>query len=652
MVLVFSTSFAQPMKWKKLADRILASYINTSPNPDVREFGAIETKDSIVLAGWGSVSLSTDGGKSWTRLSIPGMGSFIYDIAIYDNNTFVIGAEAGVLITSDQGQSWENLLTGNAKAVMFDGSPDKIISIGYSGVALLGVGGSRVITSFPENLSDLQIGADNALYLLSSDHNNYTKYIYRSIDRFTWTLISQFIPGDYDCYSFICDRDDANRFVIVNEDWAIRYDEFSEIFTSTDGAKTWNTSLQTLLGSLSYLTGNSTQGCNDYFVGSNPDGILRSNDKGVSWSSIGGPPTPIDSRTICALDDSIIFAIDTFGSIWVTDALRATVAGTLSTDSTFQKLSLQLCDSSLKCEIVFHSSKSCSASATIDSAVIIGADSLDYSFERALSSPAAISDTVRIRFTPSIVGATDAKLKVTYSNGVVRYVDLSTTVTPPAVLSFTNASNIDLYTGILGDDVTIPIQLKKSIDANCEFLIHYDTTYLEYKGTFDDLGVDHTTENKNGRVRIGCNPNINTSLYASFTFFPIDSNCTSVRIDSLSSLDALACVVIEDTVFTATICGPEGCGINTLSRFIRYGTTPEFTITPNPSRGTITLQSNIDIEGASIDIRNEVGAITYSTHSDINKANGLSLDVSSLPSGAYILLVKGHGAGVPLVIMK
>jgi len=649
-LLTASASNCQPMKWKKLADGLVSVYVNTHlPNP-TKEFGAIEAKDNIVIAGWASVVLSTDVGETWQPLIIPDMGSYVFDIDIYDNNTFVIGTDTGVFFTSDQGYSWKNLLRGNIKAVLFDGSPDKIVCIGLSGVALLDPNGSRTMIPFMSSLYDIQHGADNALYLLTT---NGSKRIYKSVDHgISWNLLSEFTPGDLDCYSFICDKDDANRFVVVNEEWGVRNDQYSELFTSSNAGLTWNTTLETLMGSYTYLIGNSTQGCHDYFVGSNPEGILRSSDKGVTWSSIGGPSTPVDSRTICALDDSTIFAIDTFGSVWVTDASRVRDAGPLSTDSTFQKVSLELCDSLLVGKVVFYSSNGCLPSATIDSVVIIGQDASDYSFERPFSLPVVILDTLGICFRPSKVGTTDAKLKVTYSNGVVRYVDLSTTVTPPATVSFSNVSNSDIYTDILGDDITIPIQFGRSIDIDYEFLIHYDTTYLVYKGTFDERGLDHTIEDINGRIRVALNPSIDTSLYASFSFFPIDSNCTAVTIDSLSSLISSACLVIDDKAFITTICGPEGCGINALSRFIRYGTTPEFSITPNPTRGTITLRSTIDIDGATIEIRNEVGGISYSSRSDIKKADGLSLDVSSLPSGSYIMLVKGHGAGVPLVIMK
>lgn len=485
--------------------------------------------------------LSTDMGTTWTELSVPGLG-LVYDIAIYDDYTYAIASPTGVYTSYDQGKTWRNVSSSYTPSVLFDRTGDKLVCIEGNNIVCYDkdVRYPSNLSLYNYNLIDLQLGGDSTLYAKAGD----TRYsiILKSDDHgHTWSIFSQSLPIDGDCYSFICDKTDPNRFVVINEDWVYRTNKFSEIFVSSNAGKSWTTSLQQPLGSYTYLIGNSTQGCNDYFVGTSIDGILRSSDKGISWKSIGGPATAVDSRTIFAVDDSTVYAIDTLGSIWVTDATRST--------------------------------------------------------------------------------------------------------------GFINESIVDIYNDTLGGDVVVPINFKSSVDINAEFVLHFDTADLVYKGTFDSYNIDHTISIDNGTARIRYNPSQDSILYARFLFFPTDSNCTKIRIDSLiAPTDYTSCA--SGRSLTATICGPEGCGINTLSRFIRYGTTPEFSITPNPTRGTIILQSNTDIDGATIEIRNEVGAISYSMRSDIRKADGLSLDVSSLPSGAYILLVKGHGAGVPLVIMK
>jgi hypothetical protein len=69
LVLGFSSSYAQPMKWKKVADGILTTTRNSFDSP--AEYGAIAAKGTTILAGWGNLHLSTDAGATWTELPLP-----------------------------------------------------------------------------------------------------------------------------------------------------------------------------------------------------------------------------------------------------------------------------------------------------------------------------------------------------------------------------------------------------------------------------------------------------------------------------------------------------------------------------------------------------------------------------------------------------
>lgn len=543
LVLVFSTSFAQPMKWKKLADGILDVCDDFGPP----EFSAIETKGNTILAAWSNVVLSTDGGTSWTTLSVPGLTTFIIDVAMYDENTFVLAGKDGLFFSYDRGNTWSHQKKGTfIYSVFFDNSPDDLIYLDENAsITVLHLGSEIAKTPFPVALTGLQRGADNAYYTMGGIPGG-SNFMFRSADHgMTWQQIALVNPSDADCFTFICDKNDPRRFVVVNEDWAYRTDEQSQIFLTTDAGISWATTLSKPLGNYTYLLGNSSQGCNDYFVGTVLDGVLRSSDKGVSWQSIGGPRSPVDSRSLFAVDDSTIYAIDDLGSIWMTDAGK--------------------------------------------------------------------------------------------QNGSRLAISTSTSVN----------------TDTIGGDIVIPISITHSDSTVGGCMLHFDERYLIYHGAFDPSGTDHTITTSSSTARIAYDPSVDSVMYAKFSFFPIDSNCTTVTIDSITpKISKSDCNNISTSFISVSVCVPDSCGYGELARFIRYGTIPEFSITPNPSRGTITLRSNVDIDGATIEIRNEVGAISYSTHSDLRNVDGVSLDVSSLPSGAYILLVKGHGAGVPLVIMK
>jgi photosystem II stability/assembly factor-like uncharacterized protein len=529
-----SAATAQPAKWKKLADGILQPFTNSITPLS----GAIRVKDSIVLAGWSEVVLSTDAGKSWTKLSIPSIGDHITDVAIYDDHTFAIAGVLDVIYSSDQGKTWVGSGIAFSAALQFDDAPDRVIRAGFQSVDVIQFNGSTATIVFDPELTDIQRGADNSFYVKKTSQNS----IYRSADDgMTWTPFAQNIPGDGDCFSLICDRTDSKRFVVISEDWAVRANGFSEIQMSSDGGTTWSTTLQKPLGTFTYLMGNATQGCNDYFVGTTSDGILRSSDKGVTWASIGGPPTPVDSRTISAKDDSIIYVLDTLGSIWVTDPVSATP--------------------------------------------------------------------------------------------------------PPSTEKLA-----DIHIDTLGGDVNLPIHFTTTSDKPGECYLFFDTLCLKYKGAFDANGIDHTITAANGVARILYDPKKDTSLFGLFSFFPVDSNCTTVMMQS-SFADSIATCAPAQTLI-ATICTPQFCGRREISRFMRYGLMPKFSVVPNPSLGLVSVSSTMDIAGAEFEIGNEAGVICYSLRSDIKKSVPLPLDLTSLPQGMYVLHVKGFGASIPFVIVK
>jgi photosystem II stability/assembly factor-like uncharacterized protein len=637
------------MKWKKLADGILQPWINTYPVPPAPEFGAIEVKDSVVLAAWGNFVLSTDGGKSWTQLSIPYVGDYITDIAIYDDHTFAIAAGYDVIYSSDQGNTWLRSGVTNSRAIHFDDSPDRVISSGYEYIDLIQFNGSTTTVMLTTYLNDIQQGADNSFYVKGGNAN--LNIIYRSTDHgTTWITFAQNMPGNFDCWSFICDRNDPKRIVVINEDWALRGIHFSEIHMSSDGGVTWSTTLKKPLGIYTYLTGNATQGGNDYFVGTASEGILRSSDKGLTWASIGGPPTPVDSRAIAAKDDCIIYAIDTLGSIWTTGPGNEPI---ILGDSLFANALPSVCDTAITRELVFIEGRC--TNKLVNRLDLIGSDSLLYEIVDSLSGPNHYPDSIGIKFTPQHTGRINANLKVTFEDGSVIFLDLGTQVSPKGTLSFAQNDLASVLIDTIGGDAVLRIVSHHSgASTDAEFTIHYDTSALVYQGVFDEQGNDHTISHPDGSsARIAMNTVNDSVLFAKFSFFPVDSNCTKVLIDSITEAAGKnQCLDILTTSLSAEICSPSGCGRDDIARFMRYGIMPKFSVVPNPSLGFVSVSSNMDIPQAELEIRNEAGAACYSLRSDMKRSMPLSLGLSSLPPGMYVLVVKGYGAGVPFIIVK
>src|SRR5205085_11589718 len=108
---------------------------------------------------------------------------------------------------------------------------------------------------------------------------------------------------------------------LVNEDAVFSDDGFSNIFLSKDLGASWQSVIAkpTNIGSYSpFFVGSIAATECSVYAQSRADGIYRSTDNGQNWKSIGGPHICYDTRYLTALNANIIFALDSFGSIWAT----------------------------------------------------------------------------------------------------------------------------------------------------------------------------------------------------------------------------------------------------------------------------------------------------------------------------------------------
>ena len=419
--------YSQVMKWKEVAPNILKTGRN---GPGwAAEYGAIATNGKIVVAGWGNMVLSLDYGATWTKLTSPLQGTdYVTDIAIYDDQTFAFSAKTGLYLTNDQGKSWQTInFNSLTLSLIFDGSASLLTAIIPQTSALeINLGGSPILNTLPiDFIASVRHAADGSLRILGAKDGS-TAWLFSSVDHGkTW--IKTTLLGNGDDYSFIADQSDPNRFVAINENLFSRIGGNSNLFLTTDNGVTWNSVYSHNLGNYADLSGDGATGCHDYFTGTTTNGVLRSGDKGLTWNIIGGPPMSADSRAITAVDDSLLFVIDTLGSIWATDPVSGSVGTTvISGEKFFQQLTIAPCDTSALATILF-SNLSC-GKLDISSVELLGLDTSEYAIIGSLSKPTVYPDSVHIRFTPDKSGKTDARLMVTYANGTTATVDLSVTV--------------------------------------------------------------------------------------------------------------------------------------------------------------------------------------------------------------------------------
>ena len=499
---------AQPMKWKIVAPLALFPMRNGSSGA---LYGAIAAKGRIIVAGWKNVLVSPDTGRMWRGCTPPGLrnNDYIGDIAIYDDQTFAImTGTSGAFVTYDQGLSWQLIAAlGTGSSIVFDGSPSRFAmtfdNIAYGQTLNLTPVKNSLTISY---VSSLRVAADGSLRLLGAA-DGYNSLLYSSYDHAaSWVSTSGLSGGDV--FSFLADAGNPNRFIVINENWYFLRGQ-SYLNLTTDNGNSWTTTYSDSTKNYALLNGSSATGCHDYFVGTMTKGVLRSADKGLTWQFAGGPAMGGDCRSIAAFNDSLLFALDTLGSIWSTDAAGIDASGIFG-GSFFQQLNIHPCDTTVIAMLHFEG-PGCSEIG-ISSFQILGADASQYAIVGSLPKPFAYPDSIGIRFTPSQSGKTDAHLKVLYANGASANVDLSVNVAEPALsISESTLFGKDTLFSCTADSVTL------ILSARCPLAI--DTALISGPdaASFILLGKKSRLLPQDSVLKIHCLPqhigNLNATLH-------------------------------------------------------------------------------------------------------------------------------------------
>ncbi|MDP4237171.1 MAG: T9SS type A sorting domain-containing protein, partial [Bacteroidota bacterium] len=410
--------------------------------------------------------------------------------------------ESGAYYSADRGKSWKQIKSvTNGRIILFDGAPNKVI-VGdeASKVLLITIGGSVQIFSFPNypNMISMAHAADGSLRGVGYTSNDEGRFYSSYDDGANWVMHERLNGGDNN--TFILDPSDPNRFVVVNEDFYFTTDANADLFLTTDNGDTWQDPYSNPRGPFGDLTGSGIAGCHDYFVGTETRGVLRSTDQGLTWNSIGGPQTAMDSRSLGAITDSLIFAIDQSGSIWSTTPQTIGTGSVFTTGyDFFQKLSILPCSNAVTSELYFIST-SC-IKIGITSLEVVGKDSLQYSIVGSVSKTPNYPDSIGIRFSPKQGGKTDARLKVTFSDGSSKLIDLGVTVSPvPITLSRGSLFGNDTITICSIDSNTLVLS------AACPFDISAITIGGPDAGSFILKGKKTATLPKDSIVPVVCIP--------------------------------------------------------------------------------------------------------------------------------------------------
>jgi photosystem II stability/assembly factor-like uncharacterized protein len=278
--------------WQKITTPISIAPIQ---NPRIEFFsldfydannGIISGRNYDLTANSFFLFTTSDGGKSWISSS-----QDLIEEAHYLSSTQIVGCigrPEDILMSNDGGLTWKNI------------SPQGQFQNGL-------------------HINNLEVGkSDHSINFLIQ----YDGYIFPSIIYFTkdygltWESTSTF---QTDCWSLALSPCNANIFYVINEGTLTpESDSLGRVLCSDDLGKTFS---QRGRKSFNYYSGSliCTGGGILYCQSRTSDGIVRSTDRGLTWSSIGGPAgIEVDTRLICYKNDNTVFALSSDGSIWGT----------------------------------------------------------------------------------------------------------------------------------------------------------------------------------------------------------------------------------------------------------------------------------------------------------------------------------------------
>lgn len=442
---------------------------------------------------------TTDGGKSWTRCSTPGMGEVSQDMCFVTAErgyialtTVTAGNQSGSLTgggiyeTLDSGKTWKLITPAGMSFTSVYAFGEVVLGTpGYQWPGKIrGIGTSldrgKTWRWQDEQISSPQWGAS---IRGNQDGDVLSVGVWGGVDEFgaysqdsgkTW---KQTQAGP-ECWT---------SYVIPHSKYAFRASEAErvdgnevlddgEILRSTDGGMSWAICYKT--PGLSPTGGMQGGGCRTVYVQRSSyssladSGLLRTTDLGATWKSVGGPPGWTDTRFSVTGNGAVVYVTDMDNNLW-----RTTNGGdgTLTSDPAGEKISARtrvgdtvrsrLCDSLL---LTFRSSyvAECT-SGQLGDLLLAGLDPSNYKIEvKHLSNG---QDSIYVWIYPEVVGKSklDLTLRFQREDFSSRDTTLSTWLVVdnnPGKLLLSGKSSIDFGT----QSLCSPIKLEDSIRLSAE----------------------------------------------------------------------------------------------------------------------------------------------------------------------------------------
>jgi photosystem II stability/assembly factor-like uncharacterized protein len=613
-------------QWRIVAPNV----VNPCNSPLGGGQGSITFKDGVLWAGFTNLAFSLDSGKTW---AVPNLSfnNGIRAISFWNKDSGLV-TEGTTFFTSDRGNTW-SYSNGGRFFEVFCTTQSKAYGTGTGFYQTVDNG--QIWNNLNSNL-DLDFGVRNnggTIELLSTTLS-LGSYVNLSNDSgITWNTNS----GTFvlDSYSIGLDSCNPSLVYIASENYFDpTQDSLSRLFRSSDQGRTWQVTFSAPFG---YLAGSFSCSGHAQFAGTNSNGVLRSTDQGITWKNIGGPNNVHDCRGICAVNDNIIFALDSGGNIWAT---FNSGGDSIIDSSTFSASPSELfATDTITCDSLTRTVSFQSAGCPLPyvySAIVIGSDSASFVTSNLND------DSILVTLHGIKQGLKQAKLVILLNNGARDTVSLAgyVNLTPTGL----TLSTSNVQTDTLGATVSVPITLNGLDRAeNVDLILHYDGT-VDYLGSFSPSGVqlDVPGQQWAGRSELAIiGATSGAALgYAKFNVFNDSSEAAHATFDSVTVLTQVSsCQYSMPAPATSTITTLSGCAVPILSQLIHFGVDPVFSVTPNPANGSVWISSSEHIGAATIEVYDMLGVKRSEHSTTVQKDTPIE---QTLPDadGVYTILVK------------
>jgi photosystem II stability/assembly factor-like uncharacterized protein len=645
-----------------------AQWMETAPNilgPLSQTVGAMTSISGVVWAGTYTLWSSTDRGMTWIENGL-NLSDDVAHIFFLDSNDGLVTTHGGsVYETLDGGATWKTILTiGSATSACFlDNTSNILVSEFQPGNVHFSRDGGATWGLVQNNNWIRQIipNKNGKAFLLSGDWGP-EEHVWISTDYgANWTEQ----PGEVnaDSYSFDVESCNDNNMTIVNEGYSYTadYSGLSQLYESTDEGLSWTV---TVSNPSKYFAGSVTEGPNTIFsqtVSQVNLGLLRSTDIGQTWINIGGPSSTGDTRLIAAIDDNHIVACDINGSIWVTsnsggDSITLPQTTSANTELVLAEPSesvLQSTCSKIDTSIPLGIVSCSTPNAMLDSLWLTGSSAFSISDTRTSPRTLAAVDSILISYLGTLGPGDTAELHIQFDLGsgaqdtTIQLIGsvASPFLTQPAQIHREAASAFfgQIDTLSLGVDISSAINIDSlwpyitSIQASYSWdssVVSSDSyippagwslTSLASHGNSVDIGIQNSGSTPMQPLDLGMALFRPHTTQLATTWVELPSFVIDVGSQSLS----LCVTDNEDNHWAVKTLGVLS-GVAEVQ-----ATTQDISIYPNPAEDELFVQNRNEFI-ASIEMYDEIGREVLSANATPSATS--SIDIASLPSGAYFLV--------------